>query len=133
LLEADRRYLHEVKEIFTKVEKGELSADTSIVTPLEVLSAPALQSDSSKTRAIERFFQKLPNLTIHPLNWEIMAEAAHLRRQNPTLRTPDSIQLATAELSGAKHFLTNDLKLQKISGCGVKVVTISSSRKIGQA
>ncbi len=111
LFEEDSRYIKKVNRLFKQIEKGDLSAVTSIITTLEVLSAPKLERDQDKLLAFARFFQKTPNLTVYDVNWEIMEKAASLRRENPHLRTPDSLQIATAIISGSKTFITNDEKL----------------------
>jgi predicted nucleic acid-binding protein len=51
----------------------------------------------------------------------IAEEAAALRARH-NLRTPDSIQLATAIRSGASWFLTNDAALANLSEISVLVL-----------
>ena len=114
LFEEDSRYSKKVKRLFENIEDGKISAVTSIITPLEVLSTAKLEKDLDKLLAFSRFFQKTPNLTVIDVNWEIMEKAAYLRRRNAHLRTPDALQIATAIITGSKVFITNDEKLIKI-------------------
>lgn len=55
------------------------------------------------------------NLTTYPLSREIALEAAELRA-TLNLRTPDAIQVATARVSGADTFITNDVRLRVPEG-----------------
>ena len=114
LFEADERYLSQVNTLFERVEKGEDEAIISMITPLEVLSAPKLEG-SAHLAAFENFFQKTPHLILVPVNWEVMQEAAKLRRKYQHLRTPDSIQIATALVGGSERFVTGDVGLSQLS------------------
>lgn len=121
LFEEDERFINKVKPLFKAIEKGNLKGVTSIVSPLEVLSAPKLEKELEKKNAFARFFQKTPNVTVHPLSWEIMEKAAGLRRKNTSLKAPDAIQLATAIEAKSRLYITNDKKLKKIR---IKSLTI---------
>jgi predicted nucleic acid-binding protein len=66
----------------------------------------------------ERYFQLLlnaRNLRTVALSPAIAAEAARIRAAHQ-LKTPDTIQLATAKEGGATAFLTNDTALAAIPG-----------------
>jgi len=60
-----------------------------------------------------------------PLTEDVAEEAARLRAAH-NLRTPDSIQMATALLAGAGYFLTNDAKLAAVPG--MQVLTLDALR-----
>ena len=53
------------------------------------------------------------SVTTHFLSQEIAEEAARLRASY-NIRTPDSIQMATAISVGASFFLTNDTRLPSL-------------------
>ena len=124
LFEEDSRYIKKIRPLFENIENGKITAFTSIITPLEVLSVAKLEKDSDRLLAFNRFFQKTPNLTIIDVNWEVMEKAADLRRKNAHLRTPDALQIATAIIAGAKVFITNDEKLIKAKTESLKKVLV---------
>ncbi|KKQ84424.1 MAG: PilT protein domain protein [Candidatus Woesebacteria bacterium GW2011_GWB1_38_8] len=130
LFEEDPRYIEKIKHFFEQMEKGKLNAITSMITPLEVLSAPRLEKDIEKTLAFTRFFQKTPNLTIYPIDWEIAQKASEIRRQNRYLKTPDSIQIATALIYNSKIFITNDQKLKNIKIESLKIILVDEIGKL---
>lgn len=130
LFEEDKRYIKKVKSLFKNIEQGSLRACTSMITPLEVLSARKLNKYPDKRLAFSRFFQKTPNLVVYNVDWDIMEKSADLRRSNPSLRTPDSIQIATAIISKSKLFITNDEKLINIRAGALKKMLISEIDRI---
>lgn len=111
LLERNEKYFPFVNIIFELLEKGKITAITSIISPLEVLSSPKLSPDQISLYG--RLFKEEQNLVTHELNWLITDFAADIRR-NYNLRTPDAIQLATAKLAGANMFISNDEIYKKI-------------------
>ncbi|NJM59120.1 MAG: type II toxin-antitoxin system VapC family toxin [Oscillatoriales cyanobacterium RU_3_3] len=50
------------------------------------------------------------------------APLIYFMEQNPNLRSPDSIQMATAICEGASFFLTNDARLPSLPGLTVLVL-----------
>lgn len=124
LFEEDSRYIKKIRRLFENIESGKLSAVTSIITPLEVLSAAKLEKDQDKLLDFGRFFQKTPNLAIIDISWDIMEKAASLRRKNVHLRTPDSLQIATAIIAGVKVFITNDEKLKALKTESLKKLLV---------
>ncbi|MGA7341056.1 MAG: PIN domain-containing protein [Terracidiphilus sp.] len=61
-------------------------------------------------RQYSRILLNAPNLRLLAVSPEIADEAARIRAAHG-LKTPDSIQLATARLENATAFLTNDARL----------------------
>ena len=114
LLEKNETYFPFVEIIFEQLEKQEISAFTSIISPLEVLSTVKLKNDEERTSLYVRFFKEETNLTGVNLDWSVMEKAADLRRTFG-IKTPDSIQLATAKISKVPLFITNDESFKKIS------------------
>lgn len=124
LFEGDPRFTDTVTPLFDRIESGSLTAITSIITPLEVLSAPALETKQDKIDIITQFFRQLSHLTVYPLTWNIMEEAARLRRNYHSLKTPDSIQLATCITNQVKYFITNDKRLSRLSHPSITIVSL---------
>lgn len=107
------------KPIFEKLFKNKIEASTNIITLTEVLSAPYLEDKDAQK--ISTIFYSLPNLTVYEVNREIALKAATLRRKYH-LKLGDAIQLATAIISKAKEFITNDIGLKKFNE--VKVILL---------
>lgn len=121
LFEADERFYEKTQSIFDQIESGEIRSVTSEMSVIEVLS-PGKYIDNDELRnEITRFFQESDGLSVLPVNREVALIAASLRRENKFLRTPDAIQLATAAVSGADLFVTNDRKLQKVKVGTMKI------------
>lgn len=98
---------------FLAVEQEKLKGVTSVLSLLESLSSPRLEGDLERMDDFRRFFREEKNLRTYGLDFEISEEAASWRRKYD-LKTPDAVQLATACLSGAKAFVTNDNSFRKI-------------------
>lgn len=93
--------------IFEKLARNKLKATTSIISLIEALSYPS--PVEVRTNIQESF--KIPNLTVFEINQSIALETARLRREYG-FRLGDAIQLATAKISKAQAFITNDDKLK---------------------
>lgn len=126
LFDNDPRFTSSVTPLFDRIESGSIIAMTSMITPLEVLSAPVLERQKDKIGIFVQFFQQTPHLSVYPLTWEIMEEAAQLRRQFHSLKTPDSIQLATGIIKQAKFFITNDKRLSRLSHPSITIVALEN-------
>jgi len=113
LLEKNEKYFSLAETIFELLEKQKISAVTSIISPLEVLSTSKLEKDQERVSLYARFFKEETNLTVVNLDWQIMEVAADLRRTYG-IKTPDSIQLATAKIQNVPLFITNDESFKKV-------------------
>jgi len=112
-LERHPQYYQLVKDLFYRIEQGEIRACMTSLVFAELL-VPAYRSGNEKqaTRII-RLLSSFPNLTVSPVTTEISKESAKLRAEF-NLRTPDAIHAATALHNKADFFVTNDKGLQKI-------------------
>jgi predicted nucleic acid-binding protein len=66
-------------------------------------------------------FRNFPHLSVVPVTDDIAERAAFLRASQ-NLKTPDALQLATALLSGANFFLTNDQSLSSIQDVPILIL-----------
>ncbi len=106
-IEENPLYVDILRPFFQAVDRSEILVVTSTVTLLEVLVHPFRQGDKSLARQYRDILFYTRGLTTIPLSQEIAEEAAWLRAFH-NIRTPDSIQMATAISAGASFFLTND-------------------------
>ena len=112
-------------QIIQFLQNNPVSSLTSIISVLETLSSSTLNHSPDKLDAYLNFFQNFPRLTVHPVNWNISWEASKLRRETKSLKTPDSIQLATALVHNANLFITNDDRLKNLSFPNLKILTLA--------
>ena len=120
-VEADLRYDQIVTEIFRRIAEGELFGVTSVISVTEVLTQPILKGD-------EELQKRYRDLLIYSRGFYTvdidagMAEfAAHLRSRYH-LRTPDALQLSAAVGLGCEAFLTNDMRLKRVTELKVMVL-----------
>lgn len=111
LIEENPRYLPHVRPFFDAVDQGHFRVVTSILTLVEVLIHPLRLGNSQLANEYRRILLHANNVETVPVTALIAEEAARLRAKH-NLRTPDSIQIATAITGGATSFLTNDTHLQ---------------------
>jgi predicted nucleic acid-binding protein len=108
-------YLSFIRPFFQAVERGDIQVVTSTLTPTEVLVHPYKHRNRTLIQQYSSILLNTHNLTTLPVSAEIAAEAARLRADYG-LKTPDSIQLATARVGKATAFLSNDGELTPIPG-----------------
>lgn len=95
------------EKLFENLERGHIKASTATLSLLEVLVQPyRLQNDS----LVLKFYSLLttyPGLSWVEMNINVADLAARLRAEH-RLKTSDSIQAASAVISGATGFICND-------------------------
>jgi predicted nucleic acid-binding protein len=94
---------------------------TSTVTLVEVLVHPLRQGNTILAQEYREILLNQESLTLVELTPDIAETAAQLRASY-NLRSPDSIQRATAICEGASFFLTNDARLPSLPRLTVLVL-----------
>lgn len=112
-IEENPRYHRRLFELFQLNDNGVIKFQTSTLTLLEVLVQPLKFNRSKLAEQYEEILTTSPNLQIFSVDIEIAKRAAQLRSLY-NLRTPDSIQTATALEKEANIFFTNDLSLKRV-------------------
>ena len=107
--ERNKIYFDVVKPFFSRIGNNEFTVVTSIVSLLEVLVIPKRRGDTELAQTYRDILFDTEGLETVFLKQEIAEEAARLRAFHK-IRTPDSIQMATAIKMNATYFLTNDLR-----------------------
>lgn len=120
-IEENPTYLEAVDAFFEAMVRGEFRAVTSTVTLVEVLVYPLRRGDAALANRYRNILFNSPGLRTIEIFREIAETAAQLRADY-NLRSPDSIQMATAIWGGASFFLTNDARLPSVPGLEVLVL-----------
>lgn len=127
-VEKNAMYIEMLRLFFQLVDRGECTVVTSTVTLLESLVVPIRKNNIELIHEYRELLFNVEGLDTVNLNPDIAEEAARLRA-NYTIRTPDSIQIATAIYKKAQFFLTNDVSLPAIPGLSMlmldKLKTVS--------
>ena len=110
-----------LRSFFSALEKGEMESVTSSVTITECLTQPYRVKDFTLAAQYMALFRNFPHLSVVPVTDDIAERAAFLRASQ-NLKTPDALQLATALLSGANFFLTNDQSLSSIQDVPILIL-----------
>jgi predicted nucleic acid-binding protein len=114
-VEKHPKYLPLVYPFFQAVERGDLQVVTSTLTLTEVLVHPYKRGDMAAVKQYSQMLLNTRNIETLPVSPEIATEAARLRAAFG-LKTPDSIQLATAKIGSATSFFSNDNRIAAVPG-----------------
>jgi predicted nucleic acid-binding protein len=110
-----------LREIIRRVDVGTIAGYSSVVTLTEVLTLPkrvgnvALETEYCDLLLYSRHFMLVP------ITSSIAERAADLRARY-TLRTPDALQVAAALNVGCQAFLTNDVRLKRVTELRVLIL-----------
>ncbi|HJP63637.1 MAG TPA: type II toxin-antitoxin system VapC family toxin [Mucilaginibacter sp.] len=113
-IEGNSPYQENLKQIFEANDKGDFAFITSSITLLEVLVKPLRDGYTELANQYKRILTDASGIQIFDMTSELAVKAAELRAKY-NLRTPDSIQIATAIECKADYFLTNDSQLKSIA------------------
>jgi len=113
-IEENSKYLSLLNKLFLANSNGEFLFQTSVITLLEVLVHPMRENEQQLVEEYQNILCNSPSIDIIDLTIDIAIKAAALRAKYG-LKTPDSIQVATALYAKAEYFLTNDIRLKAIS------------------
>jgi len=113
-LEAHARYRFLTDSILRAVQTGQLQGVTSTVTLMELTVRPWQLAQPQVARQYEILLGNFPNLTLCDVNRDVARKAAQLRASDK-LRPADALQVATALVSGATLFVTNDKQLKRLA------------------
>jgi predicted nucleic acid-binding protein len=120
-IERHPKYLPLVRSFFEAMQKSEVRVVTSTLTLTEVLIHHYRLGDRALAGEYSDILLNAPNLTMLSVSPEIADHAARLHAAHG-MKTPDSIQLATALAVNATAFLTNDTAIGTIHGLEILVL-----------
>ena len=112
-IERNPRFLSIVRPVFAAIGEGRLEAVTSTLTLLETLVLPLRTGNEVLARQYERFLTSSRGLRLVPIDLGLLREAAHVRATT-RLKTPDSLQVASALSAGCPVLVTNDDRIAEL-------------------
>jgi predicted nucleic acid-binding protein len=112
-LEANPQYLPLTQQILNRVEAGQYGGVVSTVTLMELTVHPWRINRADVARQYEVLLVNFPNLQVIDVSREIARQAAQLRAKY-NVRPADAIQVATAMVSQATLWVSNDKKLKRL-------------------
>ncbi len=113
LVEHHPRYSPFCETLFDRIEAGKTRAATSTLSLLEVLVQPYRQRNEELVMKFYALLTSYPHLTWLSMTLNVADYAAKLRAEY-RLKTPDSIQAASAITCSATGFICNDRIFEKV-------------------
>jgi predicted nucleic acid-binding protein len=113
-LEEVRNYADLVAPVFDAIETGTFHAVTSLITLLELAVRPLQLGRPDIANEYEIRLEVFPNLTIQAFSRATIRLASRLVAQH-RLQGPDAMQIAACLQHGATAFLTNDIRLRRVT------------------
>lgn len=122
VLQAHQEYGETAKLILSSYDQDSILASESIFA--EILSSSVFVNNETAYKRAKAFLENA-GITYIATTRQVYIEAAKIRRLRPAIKLPDAIHLASAWQNGAKVFITNDLKLVKLSTDARPIVTLA--------
>lgn len=110
-----------LQPVFAAVDRGLLSAISSVISLSEVLVQPLRKNAGRIAEAYRELLCAAPNLRLLEITADV-AERAAAYRAKYGFKLPDALQLAVAVAGGATVFLTNDDELRRFRGIPIVVL-----------
>jgi len=120
-VEASPQYHAHCSPFFDQIDNQAIEAFTSVILLTETLVHPLRNSDVYRLSAFRSLLLATQGISTVSLTITVAERAAQLRAVY-NLRTPDTIQVATALAIGCDAFLTNDINLKRVTELRVIVV-----------
>lgn len=116
--EENEKYFPQTSILFDEIYDSGVQMTASLVTYIEVITYPLKENNLKLAAKYRDYFTNSENFTLYPVNL-LVAEKTTFYRATYNLKTPDAIQLATAEICGADYIITNDSEWNKIPNLNV--------------
>lgn len=120
-MENHPQFAEKMDALFRSVEESTQQWIVSFVTYVEVLTLPRRNKNEFLEKQYAELLTKTCFFRVMQSNGEIMRQSVHFRAAYG-FKTPDAIQLATAQVFGADVVITNDHRWKKVSE--LRVVTL---------
>ncbi len=107
------QYGARAQAVFRTLEVGRCQGIASVLALGEILTGVKKAAHADLLLRYRDVLTRFPNLTLLDADVAVMETMADLRARYG-IPTPDAIHLATALVSGARAFVTNDLRLRQV-------------------
>jgi predicted nucleic acid-binding protein len=121
-IEAAPQYSLLTRQIFRQLDAGIFQGVTSILTLMEIIVQPLQRGTPDIAAEYVALLTAYPYLTIVEIGRDVALRAAGLRA-TWRLQTPDALQLAACLSAGATAFVTNDVRLRRVSDLQIILLT----------
>lgn len=115
ILEGSSIYISAIRQLLQLIEQKILIAVTSELTLAEALVKPFAKNDLALQQVYRDTLTNSENLTMMPIDKNILLDAARLRANINSLRLADAIHAATAYQKQCQFFITNDNQLHTLN------------------
>jgi predicted nucleic acid-binding protein len=122
-VEEHPQYRDLLANLFGRIDRGDITGVTSVVTGAEVLVHPIKNGNVALAEAYSTLLETSENMCVVPIDLGVAQRAAGIRARNG-IRTPDAFQIAAAIEAGCDAFLTNDSKLARVTE--IRVIVLNS-------
>jgi len=109
--------------IIHAVDDRIIAAVTSEITIAEVLVKPIQLGDSAIIAAYQEMIASSSYFEVLPIRRDILVSAAQLRAQRSSIRLPDAIHMATAQVASCTCMVSDDQQLRAIDG--IKLIPVT--------
>jgi predicted nucleic acid-binding protein len=107
-------YVDKMRAIFQRAVDEHIAIVTSTITLTECLTKPQRDNDTGLITAYKAMLRATHRVRLVSVDDTVAGRAADLRARY-NLRTPDALHIATALVTGCDAFLTNDLRLKRVT------------------
>ena len=120
-VEGNPRYVNVMRDVFSRVEAGEIFAITSPVTLAECITHPLKHNLPDLVQRFTHVILRGKHTRFVETD-SVVAQATAQLRARYSLALADAMQLATAIVTRCDGFLTNDARLKRVSEIRVIVI-----------
>jgi len=120
-VERKQPYFEQVSPFFERLDDGKLTAVSSPITLAECIFYPYKQDNLKLAAQFRALLTQAPTVRCVFTTDEIADSSARLRARY-NLGFADALQVATAVYAGCTFFLTNDIKLKRVTELEVVVL-----------
>jgi predicted nucleic acid-binding protein len=117
LVEEHEKFSSQIESLIESANNAEL-----VVSDLSVMECLVGPLRASNVLLEEKYKNWFDNILVVPLPGIVFREAARLRADHPSLKTPDALHLATAVHYNCDELWTNDDRLSKVAGIVKRIV-----------
>ncbi len=113
------------RRVLEHVRNGGAIGVISELVVAELLTKPLETGDTEMYEAYVSLFHSSRTIETYPIDQRVLVRAARLRAATKSLKMPDAIHAATAQIQSCAAFVTADRRL--LSALGINAVPLDTS------